>query len=115
MNDFSKNYSKKQEANSVKIYKGKLQPNSGRGYKKGDWIKLDNSGKTILVVDDKNTIKSSYSINNKVLEKLEGDAISEDALPVLHVEINSDTITSKEFFVIPKWAFKILIDILDDK
>lgn len=112
---YSHEYSPIQELNSAKEFGGVLQPNSGRGYKKGDWVKYSKNGNKLLVVDDKNTTKSSFSVTRKVLEKIENDALGQDALPLLHIEINSDTISAKEFFVMPKWALLALLAELEDE
>lgn len=111
----SHKYSPIQELNSAKEFGGVLQPNSGRGYKKGDWVKYSKNGEKFLVVDDKNTTKSSFSVTRTILEKIENDALGQNALPLLHVEINSDTIMAKEFFVMPKWALLALLAELENE
>ena len=112
---YSHEYSPIQELKSAKEFGGVLQPNSGRGYKKGDWVKYSKNGEKLLVVDDKNTTKSSFSVTRKILEKIENDALGQNALPLLHVEINSDTISAKEFFVMPKWALLALLAELENE
>ena len=60
------------------------------------------------------TTKSSFSVTRKILEKIENDALGQNALPLLHIEINSDTISAKEFFVMPKWALIALLAELEN-
>lgn len=111
----SHKYSLRQEAKFIKEYGAKPVVNSGRGVSKGD-SELS-TGSLTFTVDNKATNKKSYSVNKKVLGKLQDDALSKSdgQLPLLHVEIDCDTMAKEEFFVIPKWAFDIVLNELGNK
>lgn len=118
----SHSYSPRQERKFAKEHGAELVPNSGRGAKKGDSVlslpaksrgelgETQSLGEINLMIDNKATIHKSYSITTKTLTKLIEQALSENKLPALHVELNCNTVGSEEFFVLPKITFNELME-----
>ena len=104
----SHRYSEKQEKKFAKDYISTLQPNSGRGSKKGDSILPINNIK--FMIDNKATIYKSYTITHEILNKLIEDALQQNTFPILHVETMCDTINKSEFFVLPKITFDEILE-----
>lgn len=76
----------KQELQTAKRYKGKVQPSSG-----GKWGLPGDVKTEKWLIDDKTTIHNSYSIKNTVWEKICNEAIMEQRLPVLKVTLGDGT------------------------
>ena len=119
----SHSYSPRQERQFAKDYGGELVPNSGRGSKKGDstiTLPAKIAGELgeaqslreplKLMVDNKATIHKSYSLSTKTLTKLIEQALSENMLPVLHVELNCDTVAKEEVVILPMITFNELME-----
>jgi len=101
----SQNRAAKQESETAERIGGAVTHNSGAGaFEKGD-IRI----KGLVRVEAKTTKRASYSITRELIDKIEGHALQAGEIPAALIEVSNDD-GARECYVVPKWAFEMLIE-----
>lgn len=94
-----KEWQKHEEKVAIHLKGGKRVKGSGAGNVKGD-IRSDK-----FIVECKSTKFKSFSITERLLEKLEEDSFGADKIPILSIELENG---KRKFYVITEDAFEEL-------
>lgn len=102
-----------QEARVARMVRGRRQPGSGCGSRKGD-VDMPTGAEFALdrfLIECKGTGKASLSVKGAWLEKITREAMAEGKEPALHLEIMGvdPSIAEREWVVVPQSVFLRLL------
>lgn len=94
--------SPKQEAAAAKRLGGNVTKASGSGiFEKGD-VRITGLAR----VECKTTKHSSFSVTDKIIDKIENQACATGEVPVIEIDIRNG---ERGVYVVPKWALDTLV------
>jgi len=76
---------KKKEKDDAKSFGGREQPRSGAGWKNKQDVKTD-----MFLIENKTTIKKSFSVKHKYWKEIKTNAVLEGRMPLLSIRFLED-------------------------
>jgi hypothetical protein len=95
----------KQEKSRAATLKGRTVKGSGSGHEKGD-VRIEK----VIRLECKNTIHKSFSVTQKMIEKIENAALASGELPAIEVEfVDAEGKLKHRVAILPSYALEMLI------
>ena len=101
----SHEHSPKQEARIAKSVRGRPVAGSGAGWEKGDVRK-----EGFVRIEAKTTLKKSFAVSRKLIEKIEDEATGCAEMPAIALDfLNPDGTVDKAVYIVPAYALEEII------